>query len=215
MNLPKLLLVAAFALPVLTGCQSAYYGAMEKVGVHKRDIMVDRVEEAKESQEEAQEQFASALEQLSELIGYDGGDLQTQYELVKDQYEASEASANRVSERIDSIEDVADALFTEWQEELTQYSSENLRRQSDKKLKDTERRYNQLIRSMRRAESRMQPVLTALKDNMLYLKHNLNAQAIGAIEGEYANIKKDVEQLITEMNTAIAQSQEFIDALNN
>ena len=40
---------------LLGGCQSAYYGAMEKVGYHKRDIMVDRVQEAKESQEEAQE----------------------------------------------------------------------------------------------------------------------------------------------------------------
>ena len=40
--------LAVFLL--LSGCQSAYYGAMEKVGKHKRDIMVDRVSEAKDSQ---------------------------------------------------------------------------------------------------------------------------------------------------------------------
>ena len=37
-------------------CQKAYYSTMEKFGVHKRDIMVDRVGEARDSQEEAKEQ---------------------------------------------------------------------------------------------------------------------------------------------------------------
>ena len=49
----KLTLLSAplFAVTMaLSGCQSAYYSAMESVGVHKRDILVDRVEETKESQ---------------------------------------------------------------------------------------------------------------------------------------------------------------------
>lgn len=54
-------LLAVAACVALSGCQSAYYGAWEKLGVEKRDILVDRVENAKESQEEAQEQFADAL----------------------------------------------------------------------------------------------------------------------------------------------------------
>ena len=31
---------------MLASCSSAYYSAMEKVGIHKRDIMVDRVVDA-------------------------------------------------------------------------------------------------------------------------------------------------------------------------
>ena len=59
----------------------------------------------------------------------------------------------------------------------------------------------------------MQPVLTALNDNVLYLKHNLNASAIGALQGEFDKIKRDIELLIKEMNGAIAQSSEFIDTI--
>jgi hypothetical protein len=55
---------------LLGGCQSAYYGAMERVGYHKRDIMVSRVKDAKESQEEAQQQFSSALEEMQTLLNY-------------------------------------------------------------------------------------------------------------------------------------------------
>ena len=45
----KLLASAFVAILALSGCQSAYYAAWEKVGVEKRDILVDRVENAKES----------------------------------------------------------------------------------------------------------------------------------------------------------------------
>jgi hypothetical protein len=198
---------------LLAGCQSAYYSAMEKVGVHKRDIMLDRVENAQTAQQDAQEQFKSALEQLSELINYDGGDLASQYELVNDQYEASKASAEEVESRIAAIEGVADALFDEWNEEIQQYSSQTLKRQSQQKLRETQGNYQSLIKAMHRAKDKMTPVLSALKDNSLYLKHNLNAQAIGALQGEYKTIKRDVESLVAEMSKAIAQSQQFIDLL--
>lgn len=205
--------LAVFALVLTVGCQSAYYSAMEKVGVHKRDIMLDRVENAQTAQEEAQQQFKSALDQLSQLIDYDGGDLMTQYELVNDQYEASQASAEEVTARITAIESVADALFDEWNDEIQQYSSNKLKLQSQQKLRTTQRNYQSLIKSMHRARDRMAPVLSALKDNSLYLKHNLNAQAIGALQGEYKTIKRDVESLVAEMSKAIAQSQKFIDLL--
>lgn len=207
------LFIVVIALALMGGCQSAYYSAMEKVGVHKRDIMLDRVENAQTAQEDAQQQFKSALEQLSQLINFEGGDLTEQYELVNDQYVASKASADEVSSRIDAIESVADALFDEWNEEIQQYSSQNLKQQSLQKLKKTQRNYQSLIRSMHRAKDRMGPVLSALKDNSLYLKHNLNAQAIGALQGEFKTIKRDVESLVADMSKAIEQSQKFINLL--
>lgn len=197
----------------LSGCSSAYYSAMEKVGIHKRDIMVDRVVDAKESQEEAQEQFKSALEEMTALINFDGGDLETQYNVIQEQYEDSKEAAEHVSSRIAKIEDVSDALFEEWENEIDEISSSSLKRQSATKLRETQRRYQSLIKSMRKAESKMEPVLSALKDNSLFLKHNLNAKAVGALQGEMVSIKRDVSALIKDMNLAIEQSQKFIDML--
>lgn len=200
---------------VLSACSSAYYSAMEKVGIHKRDIMVDRIVDAKESQEDAQEQFKSALEELSSLIGFSGGELEERYLAVEAQYEASKEAADLVTTRIDKIESVAEALFDEWQDEIEQISNANYRRQSAVKLKETQGRYKTLIRSMHKAEKKMAPILTALKDNTLFLKHNLNAKAVGALQGEVKSIKRDVDVLIKEMNAAIKQSQQFIDMLEN
>ena len=110
---------------------------------------------------------------------------------------------------------MAEALFDEWQGEISQISKASLRRSSETQLHETRRNYQQLIRSMRRSESKMEPVLTAMKDNMLYLKHNLNAQAIGAIKGEFTSLKSDITVLIAEMNRSIAESNKFIAAMDN
>ncbi len=198
----------------LLGCESTYYSAMEKVGYEKRDILVDRVEEARDSQEEAQEQFATALERYTAVVNFDGGELQSVYEDLNDEYEASADAAAEVSDRIDAIQDVAEDLFDEWQEELNEYTNASLRRDSETKLRETRRRYEKLLSAMRRAEKRMKPVLDALRDNALYLKHNLNASAIGALQGELGTIESDVSRLIKEMNSAIAESNDFIASMN-
>jgi hypothetical protein len=207
----KLCVIISFL--VLAGCSNTYYSAMEKIGIHKRDIMVDRVVDGKESQQAAQAQFKSALEEMTALIHFDGGDLETQYNVIQEQYEGSKDAAEHVSSRIEKIEDVAYALFDEWQDEIGQISSINLKRQSSIKLRETQRRYQSLIKSMRKAESKMAPVLSALKDNSLFLKHNLNAKAVGALQGEMLSIKKNVSALIKDMNLAIEQSQKFIELL--
>ncbi|KPH89544.1 DNA repair protein [Pseudoalteromonas undina] len=199
---------------MLSGCQSAYYSAMEKVGVHKRDILIDRVEETKDSQQESQEEFQSALERLTTLINFDGGELQDAYNQLNDDYESSLAAANEVSSNINKVEDVADALFDEWSDELEQYKSASLKRQSSKKLAATQRQFSQLLRSMRSAESKMEPVLSSLQDNVLYLKHNLNAQAVAAIKGEFTNLKRDIQLLMNDMNKSIEDSNKFIEQMN-
>ncbi len=197
----------------LSSCSTAYYAAMEKVGIHKRDILIDRVEEARDAQIEGQQEFKDALDQLSQLIGFHGGDLQGRYEALNSQYEDSKKAAADVSARINKVELVAFDLFNEWDDELKQYQNKKLRAESKQKLLDTKRQFDALVKVMRRAESKMPPVLRVLQDNVLYLKHNLNAKAVGAISGEFSVLQQDVEQLVQDMNRAIADSNQFIAAI--
>lgn len=208
------LLAIVMSIFTLTGCQSAYYSAMEQVGYHKRDIMVDRVEDAKESQQDAQQEFTSALEALSALTNFDGGELETVYNQINDKYQDSEKAAQEVSDRIAAIEDVSDALFAEWKSELDLYTSSKLRRASEQKLKETQRSYTTMLAAMKRAEDKMPPVLNTLRDNTLYLKHNLNASAIGALQGEFTSLEQDIQYAIKQMNAAIAESDKFLQKLS-
>lgn len=121
----RIVLACVLALPplFLSGCQSTYYSAMEKVGIHKRDILVDRVEDTRAAQDDAQEEFVSALEQFRTVVNFDGGELESVYNDMQSAYDDSEAAAESVSDNIRKVEDVAEALFDEWQEELGQYTN--------------------------------------------------------------------------------------------
>lgn len=198
---------------MVASCQSTYYSAMEKVGIHKRDIMVDRIEDTQSAQEQAQEQFQSALEQFQSVINFDGGDLEAAYTDLNAEYEDSLSAAEKVRDRISSVKSVSEALFDEWEDELNLYKSHSLRRASAQKLNDTRRQYQRMMVSLEKSEQRMQPVLDAFQDQVLYLKHNLNARAISALKGEFNTIKADIDRLISDMQVSIDQSRRFVQSL--
>ena len=199
----------------LLGCQSAYYKTMETFGVHKRDLMVDRVQDARDAQEEAKEEFKSALEQFKSVVNIDGGALEEKYDLLNGAYERSKTKAEAVENRIKSVEKVSKALFVEWESELSQYTNDSLRQASRRKLDQTRQHYTQLIRAMKRAEKKINPVLSAFYDQVLFLKHNLNARAIASLKGEFRSIESDVASLIREMESSIAEANAFISAMEN
>ncbi len=198
---------------VLVGCQTAYYGAMEKLGYHKRDLLVSDVQKARDAQEEAKEQFQTAFEQFSTVLNFKGGALQDTYEKLNAEYERSESKAQAVHDRIASVEDVSEALFNEWEIELGQYSNKNLRRVSQQRLDQTRKQYSQLIRAMKRAEKKMGPVIAAFKDQVLFLKHNLNAQAIASLKQELVSVENDIASLIKDMEASIKEADSFLHAM--
>jgi len=206
-NLVLLALLAASPLPA---CESATYGIYEKFGVHKRDILVERVEAGRDAQHAAKEQFQSALEAFRAVSDFDGGQLEELYDGLRKEYERSEQRADKVHGRIDAIEDVAEDLFDEWKDELSEIQSDDLRNKSAQTLRETRDRYEELIDAMRRAESKMTPVLTAFRDHVLYLKHNLNAAAIASLGTDLTSIESDISALIKDMDASIVEADSFI-----
>jgi len=202
-----------FLAAALSSCSSTYYSAMEKVGIHKRDILVDRVEDGRDAQADAQKQFKSALEQFDSIVKLEETDLKKAYDKFDKEYNKCKNAADDVSSRIDKIESVADALFKEWKNELKEYENKDLRRSSEKQLSQTKKRYADMLATMKTAEESMEPVLRIFHDNVLFLKHNLNAQAIGSLQTEFATLEGHIDELVQSMNVAIASSNEFISQI--
>jgi hypothetical protein len=195
------------------GCQTAYYEAMEKFGHHKRDLMVSDVKKARDAQQDAKQQFKSALERFAQTVNVQGGQLQDKYDVLNAEYEHCEVKAQAVRDRIKSIENVSEALFDEWEGELKQYSSTALRTKSQKQLTRTRSQYAQLIRAMKRAESKMDPVLAKFKDYVLFLKHNLNAQAIVSLKNELVSVEGNIDALVKDLTASIQEADSFVAAM--
>lgn len=194
---------------LLAGCDRMYYGTMKKFGVEKRDILVKRVRDARKAQQEAKEEFQTALEKFRTVIDVEGGPLEDKYNTLNKELERSESRAKDVHDRIGAVRDVSRDLFKEWEKELKQYSNSSLRAESQRELNDTRRRADALIAAMTRAEDRIDPVLRPLRDRVLFLKHHLNAQAIGALDKELVRVRANVDSLIADLERAIAEADAF------
>ena len=204
-------LLIFFAL--LVGCSSAYYSTMETFGMHKRDMLKKRVIAARDEQKEAGQQFKDALTRMKELYGFQGGELEKIYDGLKRDFDRSSNKAEAVRKRVKDVESVANDLFDEWEKELKQLSSENLRNRDREQLRATRRRYEALHEALKRAESSMEPVITQFRDQVLFLKHNLNAQALSSLQKEALNIQDDISKLLVEMDQSIRQADSFIKEL--
>lgn len=204
------LFIIVAAATSLFACDSIYYKTMKKFGREKRDILVKRVKEARSSQDEAQKEFKSALERFQAIVEIDGGSLEEKYKKLNDELERSEDRANQLKNRINAVRDVSKDLFNEWDDELGKYSDRKLRQESEREMRDTKRRTDALIASMAKAQARVEPVLKPLRDRVLFLKHNLNARALGALASELTTVRTDVDELVADMQRSIAEADAFI-----
>ena len=202
-----------FPALVLASCNSIYYAAWEKLGWEKRDLLVSAVKSARGEQKEAGEEFQDALTQLQKLTGYRGGNLESAYNKFKGEYEDCESQAASVRSEIRKVDEVARDLFREWEREIRQYENASLAADSRAKLAETRSRFEQLSASLHAAESSMDPVLRQFRDQVLYLKHNLNAAAIGSLRGKADMIQGDIQRLLAQMNRSIAEADRFIQTM--
>ena len=152
----------AVAVVSVAGCTTVKYNTLEKIGIHKRDLLVGNVEDTRDAQKDAQKEFKDALERFGSVVSVEETKLKKAYERLSDEYDDAKDAADEVSEQIEETEDVARDLFREWREEIKTYSDAVLKRDSENKLRDTEARYEEMHKSMKQAEASMQPVLSSL-----------------------------------------------------
>nr|ANY58013.1 DNA repair protein [uncultured bacterium] len=206
-------LLCVCLLGSLVACKSAYYAGLEKVGIPKRELLQRRVEKAQDTQEEVKEQVGSALDRFRAVVHVEGGELEERYDTLRGELSASEQKAEELDDRIDAVENVAEALFDEWEDELDDYKRPELRASSERRLNQTRRQYTPMMTAMRRAQERVEPVLEAFNDVVLSLKHQLNAQAIAGVESELETVQRDVDALVADMNRSINQAAAFLRTL--
>jgi hypothetical protein len=204
--MPLLLLAAA----VNMGCRSVYYSTWEKFGKHKRDLLQSKVKDVRDDQKETTVALTNALTRLKQVYGFEGGELEKTYNRLQGDYDDSAKKAASLKKRIADMDQIATDLFKEWEKEASAISTESLREESRRQLRDTSQRYQELYSATKRAERSLEPVLTKFNDYVLFFKHNLNAQALSALQGEASKIQVDISKLIEDMNASIAQAEKFM-----
>ena len=201
------------ANPITKAVDKVKYSAWETVGVEKRDLFKSQLRDVKDDQEDTQESFKDALTKLKEVYAFDGGNLEREYNKLNSSYENALSDSDSVKKSIDKLNKIATDLFDEWREEIKSISTASYREKSREQLNETKSKYSQLHKNLVASEKKIGPVLDKLKDQVLYLKHNLNAQAISGLKAEGVRIESDIQKLMKDMEASSKEADEFIKTL--
>jgi Protein of unknown function (DUF2959) len=197
----------------MAGCQSTYYKAMATLGKEKRDILVQRIKEAKKDQDQTKQQLQTTMESFQALTGFQGGSLERNYKRLNSDYENAASQAGKLHDKVQSINQVSNDLFREWQGEISAMSNGKLKSQDTVMLRDAKVRQGTYLRAMRKTEDQIAPVLKAFRDQVLFLKHNLNSRAIGSLKSTSANLQSDVAELVQSIDASSQEADKLITSL--
>jgi chromosome segregation ATPase len=198
---------------LVAGCTSAYYKTMQTLGKEKRDILVQRIKDAKKDQDQTKQQLQTTMESFQALTGFQGGSLEKSYKRLNSDYESANSQAGKLHDKIQSIDQVSNDLFKEWQGEIAAMGNAKLKAQDTVMLRNAKSRQATYMRAMRRTEDQIAPVLKAFRDQVLFLKHNLNSRAIGSLKGTTAGLQGDVADLIQSIDASSQEADKLISSL--
>ena len=198
---------------LLSGCHSTYYKAMSTLGKEKRDILVSRIKDAKKDQDQTKQKLQTTLESFQALTGFKGGTLEKSYKRLNSDYESAASQADKLHDKIQSIDQVSNDLFKEWQGEINAMDNGKLKSQDTVMLRNAKTRQSTYMRAMRRTEDQIAPVLKAFQDQVLFLKHNLNSRAIGSLKNTSAGLQSDVADLIQSIDASSQEADKLISSL--
>ena len=207
-RLPLVLLIL-----LLSGCSATYYKTMRTLGKEKRDILVQRIKDAKKDQDQTKEQLKTTMESFQALTGFQGGSLEKSYKRLNSDYESANSQAGKLHDKIQSIDQVSNDLFKEWQGEINQMGNAKLKSQSTVLLRNAKTRQAAYMRAIRKTEDQITPVLAAFHDQVLFLKHNLNSRAIGSLKGTTTTLQGDVADLIQSIDASSQEADKLISSL--
>jgi sugar-specific transcriptional regulator TrmB len=212
--LPIMLISAASVF--LAGCQTvqnAYDSTREMLGIQKRDMMISEVKDARHALEEVKFQFQSAMDIFKTVLNSKEGKLEEKYRTLKSENEKTEKKAGDIQKSIDSVTRVAESMFAEWEAELDQYHSENLRSGSELRMQEAKVQNNTFINSIALANMNAAPVLATFSDLVLFSRHNLNSETAEALTVELDAAAEKVSSLSQEIDAAIDEADALVNLL--
>jgi hypothetical protein len=189
-------------LLLLSGCQSVHRAASERFSLARQDSLVREIDRASRLHQATADQLGVALETYQYVLDPEEFSLRERYELLSREYVRAERLAADTRERIEDMEHAARAHFVDWENRLYEYTDPVIRNASRQQLDASRQEYERVVTHVRRTETRTNRVIQAFGDQVRFLRHNLNQQAIGALRNPATELQLEVTDLMEEMQKA-------------
>lgn len=186
---------------VLSGCATS--------GPQRAAKLVSRVEDSRQALQQTKMHMQDALAAAYAIGQTEGGKLESDFQRLDSQVKETGEKIIEFRKRMADMNKTSDEFFTSWTMELDKYATEEFRKRSEVRLKETRGRYNRVATAMQRPDEKLNPFWAQLHDLALFLNHNLNPQGVASIKNALKQLNAEAAELYKLIDVAVGEADQF------
>jgi Protein of unknown function (DUF2959) len=203
---------AAAVLPLV--CSSCMFGSAPRGPDQVKALMVTIEDVARES-ETSQKETVAAVQALQKFAAANfGNDALAAYAELKQAVEHSEQREEALRRSLEPMKAAADTLFQSWTTDLDAFGSPELRQRSKERLENNRARFQAILKTAGSALASYTDINRRLRDHVLFFDHDLNAEALAAVQGEVRSMVKMANDLGDKLGECRTVARAYVESVN-
>jgi hypothetical protein len=162
---------------------------------------------------ETKVQLMKTMDVYNALMADDATDRKKLYKSVQKEMDNTEKRRMKITEEAAKMKSEADTLFAQWAESAAAIENPDLRKRSEDRLEATKASYAEIEAVGQKAADLYPPFMKDLQDQITYLGHDLNAEAVASLKPEVAKLNEKAQALVRSLDDTIGTANQKISAL--
>jgi hypothetical protein len=192
---------------------AATAGAQSDEGVKQVERLVKASGNTVKAVADTKLQLVKTLDIYNALMADDAKDRKKLYNSLQKEMENTEKRRATIGEVAATMSAEADTLFKQWTDSAAAIENADLRKKSEERLAATKASYAEIGTVGQKASDLYGPFMKDLQDQVTFLGHDLNAEAVASLKPEAAKINEAASKLIQSIDDTITTANTNIGAL--
>jgi hypothetical protein len=192
---------------------AATAGAQTDEGVKQVERLVKASGDTVKAIGETKVQLMKTMEVYNSLFADEATDRRKIYNQIQKEMENTDRRRARISEEAAKMNAEADTLFKGWADSTAAIENPDLRERSEERLNATRASYGEIGTVGQKAADLYAPFMKALQDQITYLGHDLNPEAVASLKPDAEKLNERSDKLIQSIDDTIATANKNIGAL--
>ncbi len=182
-------------------------------GLAQVDDLLTRVEQVQIEAVLSKERSRGAFDALMAIVGpqFDGDAVSAHATLIKAVKEST-LQAERLEKSVPPLKSTATVVFEEWTRSLESFGNTKLRSHSQERMEETRARCEELVQATVAAQIAYDAFNADLNDHALFLEHDFNSAAVGAIAEQVDQLNFQAAELDKRLEASIVAAKRYIQS---
>ena len=188
-------------------------GSAQDEGVKQVEQLIKKANAGVESINDTKLQLQKTMEAYNAVLAPDVKDRRDAYKKLQKEVATTEKKRAMVSTRNGEMNVEAGRLFKNWEGSTAAIQDPALRQRSQERLAVAKKRYSEIQANGQGAASLYTPFMKALQDQVTYLGHDLNPEAVATLKPEADKLNAQAKELYSAIDKTTAAANNNISQL--